>query len=308
MKQDSKIYVSGHNGMVGSAIVRTLKSRGYTNIVTRTHRELDLINQRAVIDFFEKERPEYVFLAAAKVGGILVNSVRPAEFIYENLMIQCNAIHATCVNGVKKLLFLGSSCVYPKLAPQPIKEEYLLTSSLEPSNEAYAIAKIAGIRMCKHYNQQYGTNFLSVMPTNLYGPGDNYDPETSHAMPALLMKFKNAVANNEQQLEVWGSGNPRREFLHVDDAAEACVFLMEQYNASDISDLVNIGTGTDITIRDLAYMLKTIANYKGDIVFDTNKPDGTLQKVLDVSRINNLCWHASISLEDGITRTYRELP
>ena len=307
MKQDSKIYVAGHHGMVGSAIVRTLLSRGYNNIITRTHSELDLINQQAVNDFFEEEKPEHVFLAAAKVGGILANSMYPAEFIYENLMVQCNTIHAAYINGVKKLLFLGSSCVYPGQAPQPIKEEYLLSSSLEPSNEAYAIAKIAGIRMCKHYNQQYGTNFLSVMPTNLYGPGDNYDPETSHAMPALIMKFKEAIAYNKSQIEVWGSGNPRREFLHVDDAAEACVFLMERYNTSDISDLVNIGTGTDITIHNLAYMLKTIVNYKGDIVFNTNKPDGTLKKLLDVSKINDLGWKASISLEDGITRTYREL-
>ena len=308
MKQDSKIYVAGHNGMVGSAIVRTLKSKGYTNIITASHSKLDLTNQQAVNDFFEEEKPEHVFLAAAKVGGILANSMYPAEFIYENLMVQCNTIHAAYTTNVKKLLFLGSSCVYPGQAPQPIKEECLLTSALEPSNEAYAIAKIAGIRMCKHYNQQYGTNFISVMPTNLYGPGDNYDLETSHVMAALIMKFKNAVANNEQQLEVWGSGNPRREFLHVDDAAEACVFLMERYNASDISDLINVGTGTDITIRDLVYMLKTIVNYKGDIVFDTNKPDGTLKKLLDVTRINNLGWKASISLENGITRTYRELP
>ena len=308
MKQDSKIYVAGHNGMVGSAIVRTLKSKGYTNIITASHSKLDLTNQQAVNDFFEEEKPEHVFLAAAKVGGILANSMYPAEFIYENLMVQCNTIHAAYTTNVKKLLFLGSSCVYPGQAPQPIKEECLLTSALEPSNEAYAIAKIAGIRMCKHYNQQYGTNFISVMPTNLYGPNDNYDLETSHVMAALIMKFKNAVANNEQQLEVWGSGNPRREFLHVDDAAEACVFLMERYNASDISDLINVGTGTDITIRDLAYMLKTIVNYKGDIVFDTNKPDGTLKKLLDVTRINNLGWKASISLENGITRTYRELP
>ena len=308
MKQDSKICVSGHNGMVGSAIVRTLVKRGYTNIITRTHGELDLTNQQDVTDFFEAEKPEYVFLAAAKVGGILVNSMYPAEFIYDNLMIQTNVIHASYVTGVKKLLFLGSSCVYPKMAPQPIKEEYLLTSALEPSNEAYAIAKIAGIRLCKHYNHQYGTNFVSVMPTNLYGTGDNYDLESSHVMPALIRKFNEAEIYNEPEVVVWGSGKPRREFLHVDDAAEACVYLMEHFNVSGISELINIGVGKDVTIRELAELIKDIIDYKGKITFDTTKPDGTPRKLLDVSSMEKLGWHASISLRDGITRTYRELP
>lgn len=307
MNQNSKIYVAGHNGMVGSAIVRTLKSRGYENIIIRTHNELDLINQQQVNDFFEEEKPEYVFLAAAKVGGILANSTYPAEFIYENLMVQCNAIHASYITGVKKLLFLGSSCVYPKLAPQPLKEEYLLSNALEPSNEAYAVAKIAGIRMCKHYNQQYCTNFMSVMPTNLYGPGDNYNLETCHVMAALIKKFHNANVNNETELVVWGTGTPRREFLYVDDAAEACVFLMESYNASDINDLINIGSGVDSTINTLVETIKNVTKYKGNIVHDLSKPDGTPQKLLDVSKINNLGWKATTPLAYGIKTTYEGL-
>ena len=307
MKHDSKIYVSGHNGMVGLAIVRILVERGYNNIITRTHNELDLINQQEVNDFFEKEQPEYVFLAAAKVGGILANSMYPAEFIYENLMIQSNVIHASHTTGVKKLLFLGSSCVYPKMAPQPIKEEDLLTSALEPSNEAYAVAKIAGIRMCKHYNQQYGTNFISVMPTNLYGPNDNYDLETSHVMAALIYKFREAKLHNKSNVTIWGTGSPRREFLYVDDAAEACVFLMESYNASQIDNIINIGSGTDSTITSIAEMIKQVTGYNGEIVHDFSKPDGTPQKLLDVSKINDLGWKASTPLMYGIKKTYEGL-
>jgi len=300
----SKIYIPGHRGMVGSAINRKLEAKGYHNLLTRTHSELDLTNQQEVNEFFEEMRPEYVFLAAAKVGGILANSTYPAEFIYENLMIEANVIHAAYTHGVKKLLFLGSSCIYPKLAPQPLKEEYLLTGELEVTNEAYAIAKIAGIRLCKHYNEQYGTNFISVMPTNLYGPNDNYDPETSHAMAALIRKFHDAKVNDARQVVVWGTGSPMREFLHVDDMADACVYLMENYDASDIGEFVNIGVGEDLTIRDLAEMIKDIVGYEGEIVFDTSKPDGTPRKLLDVTKLHNLGWHAKISLEDGIKQAY----
>jgi len=300
----SKIYIPGHCGMAGSAIHRNLKSRGYTNIITRTHSELDLTNQQAVNNFFEAERPEYVFLAAAKVGGILANSTYPAEFIYENLMIEANVIHGTYNCGVKKLLFLGSSCIYPRLAPQPLKEDYLLTGELEVTNEAYAVAKIAGIRMCKHYNQQYGTNFISVMPTNLYGPGDNYDPETSHVMAALIRKFHEAKMKDAPQVVVWGTGAPRREFMHVDDMADACVYLMEDYDATDIGEFVNIGIGEDLTIRELAKLIKDIIGYGGEIVYDTSKPDGTPQKLLDVSRLHGLGWEARISLRDGIKQAY----
>ena len=307
MKQDSRIYVAGHLGMVGSAIVHTLLSRGYTNIITRTHNELDLINQHEVNDFFEREKPEYVILAAAKVGGILANSMYPAEFIYENLMIQCNVIHAAYINGIEKLLFLGSSCVYPKMAPQPLKEEYLLTGELEVTNEAYAVAKIAGIRMCKHYNQQYGTNFISVMPTNLYGPGDNYDLETSHVMAALIRKFCEAKLHNKPNVTIWGTGTPRREFLYVDDAAEACVFLMENYNASQIDNIINIGSGTDSTISSIAEKIKQVTDFNGEILHDSSKPDGTPQKLLDVSKINNLGWKASSSITYGIKKTFEGL-
>lgn len=304
MDYDSKIYIPGHRGMAGSAIKRTLESRGYTNIITRTHPELDLTNQQAVNDFFETQRPEYVFLAAAKVGGILVNSTHPAEFIYENLMIEANVIHAAYTYGVKKLLFLGSSCIYPRLAPQPLKEEYLLTGELEVTNEAYAVAKIAGIRMCKHYNQQYGMNFIPVMPTNLYGPNDNYDPETSHAMAALIHKFYEAKRNSAPQVTVWGTGTPRREFLYVDDMADACVYLMENYDASDIGEFVNIGVGEDLTIRELAELIGEIVGYEGDIMYDTTKPDGTPQKLLDVNKLHGLGWKARISLRDGIRQAY----
>ena len=304
MTPTSKIYIPGHSGMVGSAIHQKLESKGYQNLLTRTHSELDLTNQQAVNNFFEEMRPEYVFLAAAKVGGIMANSTYPAEFIYENLMIEANVIHAAYTHGVKKLLFLGSSCIYPKLAPQPLKEEYLLTGELEVTNEAYAIAKIAGIRLCKHYNEQYGTNFISVMPTNLYGPDDNYDPETSHAMAALIRKFHDAKVNDASQVVVWGTGSPMREFLHVADMADACVYLMENYDASDIGEFVNIGVGEDLTIRDLAELIKDIVGYEGEIVFDTSKPDGTPRKLLDVTKLHNLGWQAKISLEDGIKQAY----
>ncbi|MDK2892496.1 GDP-L-fucose synthase [Methanohalophilus sp.] len=258
MDKTDKIYIAGHRGMVGSAICRNLRSKGYTDLITRTHSELDLTNQQAVNEFFKSEKPEYVFLAAAKVGGILANSTYPAEFIYDNLMIEANVIHAAYTYGIKKLLFLGSSCIYPKFAPQPLKEEYLLTGELEPTNEAYAIAKIAGIRLCKHYNQQYGTNFISVMPTNLYGPNDNFDLETSHVMPALIRKFHEAKINNEPEVTIWGSGSPKREFLHVDDMADACIYLMENYDYQDIGEFVNIGTGKDLSIKELAELIKDV--------------------------------------------------
>lgn len=307
MKQHSKIFIAGHNGMVGSAIVRNLESRGYDNILTRSHEKLDLKNQLYVNDFFKSEKPEYVFLAAATVGGILANSTYPAEFIYDNLMIQCNVIQASYINNVKKLLFLGSSCIYPGLAPQPLKEKYLLSGPLEPTNEAYAVAKIAGIRMCKHYNQQYGTNFISVMPTNLYGPNDNYDLETSHVMAALIFKFHEAKLHNKPSVTIWGTGSPRREFLHVDDAANAFMYLMENFNASEVDNLVNIGVGSDISIKELAELVKEVSQYEGDIVYDTSKPNGTPQKLLDMSKMNNLHWKPEISLRKGITSTYREL-
>lgn len=305
MNLNSKIYIAGHRGLVGSAIKRKLESKGYNNLVYRTHSELDLTNQQAVNEFFESERPEYVFLAAAKVGGILANSTYPAEFIYENLMIEANVIHAAHKYGVEKLLFLGSSCIYPKLASQPMKEEYLLTGELEITNEAYAIAKIAGIRLCKHYNQQYDTNFISVMPTNLYGQNDNFDLETSHVMPALIRKFHEAKINNEPEVVVWGTGSPRREFLHVDDMADACVYLMENYDASDIGEFVNIGVGKDLTIKELVEMIGDIVGYGGRIVYDTSKPDGTPQKLLDVTKLGGLGWEAKISLRDGIEQTYK---
>jgi len=304
MNPQSPIYLPGHCGMAGSAILRNLESKGYNNIITRSHSELDLTNQQAVNTFFEAERPEYVFLAAAKVGGILANSTYPAEFIYENLMIEANVIHAAYTYSVKKLLFLGSSCIFPRLAPQPLKEKYLLTGELEVTNEAYAVAKIAGIRMCKHYNQQYGTNFISVMPTNLYGSEDNYNPETSHVMAALIRKFHEAKMNNAPQVVVWGSGAPRREFLHADDMADACVYLMENCDAGDIGEFVNVGVGKDLTIRELAELIRDIVGYEGRIVYDTSKPDGTPQKLLDVSRLHGLGWDARISLRDGIGQAY----
>lgn len=307
MEIKSKIYIAGHRGMVGSAIIRNLESKAYTHLISRTHEELDLTNHQDVNHFFELEKPEYVFLAAAKVGGILANSTYPAEFIYENLMIEANVIHAAYKHGVKKLVFLGSSCIYPKFAHQPMKEEYLLTGELEETNEAYAIAKIAGIRLCKHYNQQYGTNLISVMPTNLYGPNDNFDLETSHVMPALIRKFHEAKLNNAPQVVVWGTGTPRREFMHVDDMADACVYLMENYDAEDIGEFVNIGVGEDVTIRELAELIKDIVGYRGEIVYDSSKPDGTPQKLLDVSRLHGLGWKAKTSLRDGIKNVYNDI-
>ena len=287
MNKESKIYVAGHRGMVGSAIVRRLQKEGYNNIVTRTSKELDLRNQAQVEAFFTEEKPEYVFLAAAKVGGILANNTYKTEFIYDNLMIEANVIHAAHKNNVTKLLFLGSSCIYPKMSPQPIKEEYLLSGYLEPTNQPYAIAKIAGIELCQDYHAQYGDNFISVMPTNLYGPNDNYDLKNSHVLPALLRKFHTAKINNLPQVEIWGTGSPKREFLHVDDLADACFYLMQNYNQPD---LVNIGTGEDISIKDLALLIKDITGYEGELTFDTSKPDGTPRKLLDVSKLHGLGW------------------
>jgi GDP-L-fucose synthase len=301
MNKDSKIYVAGHRGLVGSAIMRKLQQEGYTNIITRTHKELDLTNQAQTQEFFEKEKPEYVFLAAAKVGGIHANNTYPADFAYINIMIESNVIKASYDYGVKKLLFLGSSCIYPKLCPQPIKEEYLLTGSLEKTNEAYAIAKIAGLKMCQYFNRQYGTNYISVMPTNLYGPNDNFDLETSHVLPALIRKFHEAKINNKPYVEVWGTGTPRREFLYVDDLADAVVYLMNNYNENEP---LNIGTGKDITIKELAELIKEIVGYEGEIKFDTTKPDGTPRKLLDVSRLHNAGWEHKITLREGIENTY----
>jgi GDP-L-fucose synthase len=303
MDQESKIYVAGHKGMVGSAILRHLQKEGFANFVFKTSDELDLRDQLSVADFFLKEKPEYVFLAAAKVGGILANNTYRAEFLYDNLEIQNNVIHQAWKNDVKKLMFLGSSCIYPKLAPQPLKEEYLLTGLLESTNEPYAIAKITGIKMCDAYRSQYGCNFISVMPTNLYGPNDNYDLNNSHVLPALLRKFHEAKTESKSEVVVWGTGAPRREFLHVDDMAEACVFLMKNYNEPG---LINIGTGEDISIKELAEMIKGVTGYKGEIVFDTSKPDGTPRKLLDVSKLAQSGWRYSIPLERGIEEVYRE--
>lgn len=299
---DSSIYVAGHTGLVGSALVRKLQAEGYRNLILRTSGELDLCDGRAVDIFFEAERPDYVFLAAAKVGGIWANSHRPAEFIHDNLLIETNVIHCSYMHEVKKLLFLGSSCIYPKDAGQPIKEEYLMTGPLEPTNDAYAIAKIAGIKMCQSYNYQYGTNFISAMPTNLYGPNDDFDLENSHVLPALIRKFHEAKESAAPSVTVWGTGKPRREFLHVDDLADACLFLMRCY---DESALINIGWGEDLTIRDLAVTIKDVVDYRGSIEFDHTKPDGMARKQLDVSRLNKLGWKAEISLRDGLTATYK---
>ncbi|WP_418512675.1 GDP-L-fucose synthase family protein [Corallibacter sp.] len=342
MKKDSKIYVAGHRGLVGSAIVENLKSKGYTNLITRTHSELDLTNQVAVEDFFKSEKPEYVFLAAAKVGGIVANNVYRADFIYANMMIQNNVIHQSYLNGVSKLLFLGSTCIYPKNAPQPMKEEYLLTDTLEYTNEPYAIAKIAGIKTCESYNLQYGTNFISVMPTNLYGPNDNFDLEKSHVLPALIRKIYLAKMLNENNfdavisdtgfetieeakaylskfgvsensVEIWGTGAPKREFLWSKDMADACVFIMENREFSDTysendSEIrnthINIGTGKEVSIKELAETIKNIIGFKGDLVFNTDKPDGTMRKLTDVSKLNSLGWKHSVELEDGIKKVY----
>ncbi len=302
MQKNDKIYIAGHRGLVGSAIMQALQNRGYSNFVTRTHAELDLTNQQAVRDFYQQEKPDYVFLAAARVGGIVANDSYPAEFIYKNLMIESNLIHGAYENNVKKLLFLGSTCIYPKMAPQPLKEEYLLTGPLEPTNEWYAVAKIAGIKLCQAYRLQYGCNFISVMPTNLFGPNDNFDLNSSHVMPALMRKFHEAKLNNTPQVEVWGTGTPRREFCHVEDCADACIYLMNNYNEADI---VNIGVGKDISIGELAEMVKQVVGYEGEIVFDRSKPDGTPRKLVDATKILGLGWQPGIALREGVTTTYQ---
>jgi len=303
LEKNEKIYVAGHRGMVGSAIYRKLKKEGFSNFVTRTSAELDLRDQLQVADFFKQEKPEYVFLAAAKVGGIIANDTYRAEFLFDNLQIQNNVIHNAYLNGVKKLMFLGSSCIYPKLAPQPLKEEYLLTGLLEPTNEPYAIAKIAGIKMCDAYRDQYGCNFISVMPTNLYGYNDNYHPENSHVLPALIRRFHEAKGQNKPFVTIWGTGSPKREFLFADDLAEACYYLMQNYNEPG---LVNIGTGEDISIKDLAILIKTIIEYPGEIQFDTTKPDGTPRKLMDVTKLHNKGWKHKIELEEGIKLAYKD--
>ncbi|MEO8949216.1 MAG: GDP-L-fucose synthase [Mucilaginibacter sp.] len=303
MDKNSRIYVAGHKGMVGSAIHRKLKKEGFNNIITRTSSELDLRNQQAVADFFKQEKPEYVFLAAAKVGGIIANNTYRADFLYENLQIQNNVIHSSYLNNVKKLLFLGSSCIYPKLAPQPLKEEYLLTGLLEETNEPYAIAKIAGIKMCDAYRAQYGCNYISVMPTNLYGYNDNYHPQNSHVLPALIRRFHEAKEQNASYVTIWGSGTPKREFLFADDMAEACYYLMQNY---DEAGLINIGTGEDLSIKDLALLIKSIIGYNGEIQFDVTKPDGTPRKLMDVSKLHSRGWKHTIELKDGIKLAYQD--
>lgn len=303
MDKDSKIFIAGHRGMVGSAIVRKLESLGYENLLLRNSQELDLRKQKAVEEFFFEENPDYVFLAAAKVGGIQANNVYRAEFLYDNLMIEANIIHAAYKFSTQKLLFLGSSCIYPKFAPQPLKEEYLLSGALEPTNEPYAIAKIAGIKLCETYRDQYGCNFIAAMPTNLYGPNDNYDLENSHVLPALIRKFHEARLKGENTVELWGSGSPLREFLHVDDLAEASVFLMQHYNGKDF---VNVGTGSDLSIRELAELVKECVGFEGQINWNTNKPDGTPRKLMDVSKIQQLGWKHKIELRDGIALTYED--
>ncbi|WP_368244259.1 GDP-L-fucose synthase family protein [Clostridium tertium] len=301
MNKDSKIYVAGHRGLVGSAIVRELNKKGYINIIGKTHKELDLMDALAVENFFKDEKPEYVFLAAAKVGGIYANSTYPADFIYENLQIQNNVIGNAYKYGVKKLMFLGSSCIYPKMCPQPIKEEYLLSGYLEETNEAYALAKISGLKMCQYFNKQYGTNFISVMPTNLYGPYDNFHPEHSHVMPALIRRFHEAKVNGAKEVVVWGSGKPLREFLYSEDMADACIYLMENYEGNDF---FNIGTGKEITIKGLAELIKEVVGYGGEIVWDSSKPDGTPRKLLDVSRLESQGWKYKMELKDGVKEAY----
>ncbi|HEX2682436.1 MAG TPA: GDP-L-fucose synthase [Ferruginibacter sp.] len=301
MEKTAKIYVAGHRGLVGSAIVRKLSAEGFTNIISRTSKELDLRDQQQVNDFFEQEKPEYVFLAAAKVGGIMANNTYKAEFIYDNLMIEANIIHAAYKNAVKKLLFLGSSCIYPKQSPQPMKEEYLLTGLLEPTNEPYAIAKITGIKLCEFYREQYGCNFISAMPTNLYGPNDNYDLQNSHVLPALIRRFHEAKESNAPDVTLWGTGAPMREFLYVDDLADACLFLMEKYNESQF---VNIGTGEDITIKGLVEQVKELTGFTGEVKWDETKPDGTFRKLMDVSKMDGLGWKYRTSLAEGLQKTY----
>ena len=317
MNLNAKIYVAGHRGLVGSALMRQLTTQGYNNIVTRTHAELDLTNQLAVANFFEVEKPEYVILAAAKVGGIHANNTYPAEFIHENLAIQANVIHQAYVNGVKRLLFLGSSCIYPRDCPQPIKEEYLLTGELEPTNRPYALAKIAGIEMCWSYNRQYSTQYLAVMPTNLYGPSDNYHAENSHVIPAMLRRFHEAKSNNQPTVTLWGTGTPRREFLYSDDMAAACVHVLNLADAdfmpllpsqrnNGTAPLLNIGSGSDLTMAELAHKIKTVVSFNGDIIFDSTKPDGTMRKLMDSSRLNQLGWQSSMALDDGLKAAYED--
>lgn len=303
MEINSKIYVAGHNGMVGSAVCRALVKAGFTNIISRSSKELDLRNQAAVAHFFETEKPDYVFLAAAKVGGIVANNTYRAEFLHDNLCIQNNIIHQSYLNGVKKLMFFGSSCIYPKLAPQPLKEDYLLTGLLEPTNEPYAIAKIAGIKMCEAYRDQYQCNYISVMPTNLYGYNDNYHPENSHVLPALIRKFHEAKEKQQPEVEIWGSGTPLREFMFADDLASAALFLMLHYNEKQF---VNIGVGHDISIKDLAYLVKKVIGYQGELVFNTSKPDGTPRKLMDVSLLHGLGWKHQVELEEGIALAYQD--
>jgi GDP-L-fucose synthase len=309
MDKSAKIYIAGHRGLVGSAITRKLEAEGYNNLIGKTHQELDLLDQNAVGEFFRNEKPDYVILAAAKVGGIIANNTYPAQFIYENLQIQNNIIHNAYLNGVKKLLFLGSSCIYPQLAPQPLREEYLLTGTLEPTNEPYAIAKIAGIKMCQSYNRQYGTNFIAVMPTNLYGSNDNFDPVNSHVLPALIRRFHEAKASGAPEVTVWGTGTVRREFLFVDDMADGCIFLMNNFNPTKEQNeagqiFLNLGTGKDYTIKEIAEMIKRIVGFNGEIVWDTSKPDGTPQKLLDLTAIHELGWKHTIDLEPGLQLTY----
>ena len=306
MKPDKKVYVAGHRGLVGSAIVRRLQAGGYSDIIRRIHAEIDLTDQRAVNEFFENEKPQFVFIAAAKVGGIYANNTYRADFIYQNLMIESNIIHASYRHGVKKLLFLGSSCIYPKHAPQPMKEEHLLTGLLEPTNEPYAIAKIAGIKMCGAYNRQYGTNFMSAMPTNLYGPGDNYDLKNSHVLPALIRKMHEAKVQGAKEVVVWGSGTPKREFLYSDDLADASVFLMERYNAGDVGEFVNIGAGKEITIREAAELIAEVVGFLGTLVFDRSQPDGMPRKLLDSSRLRALGWQAKTGFREGLTEAYAD--
>ena len=317
MNKDAKIYIAGHRGLVGSALMRQLNAQGYSNIVTRTHAELDLTNQAGVVDFFESEKPNYVILAAAKVGGIHANNTYPAEFIFSNTAIQTNVIHQSYVSGVKRLLFLGSSCIYPRDCPQPIKEGYMLTGQLEPTNRPYALAKIAGIEMCWSYNRQYGTQYLAAMPTNLYGAGDNYHLENSHVIPALIRKFHEAKINNKSSVAVWGSGTPKREFLYSDDMAEACIFIMNLADqdfkpllASDRNDglppIINLGSGSDLTIAELASSVKEVVGFKGDVLFDQTQPDGTTRKLMDSSRLNQLGWKVSTQLGDGLNQTYQD--
>ena len=303
MRPEGKIYIAGHRGMVGSAILRTLEKKGFQNFITKTSDQLDLRNQQAVFDFFASEKPDYVFLAAAKVGGIVANNTFRAEFIYDNITLQNNVIHAAYMNQVEKLMFLGSSCIYPKMAAQPMSEDALLTGLLEPTNEPYAIAKIAGIKMCEAYRDQYGCNFISVMPTNLYGTNDNYDLQNSHVLPAMIRKFHEAKINGNPTVEIWGTGSPKREFLHADDMAAACVFLMQTYNEKGF---LNIGTGEDISIKDLAILVKKIVGFEGELVFNTSKPDGTPRKLMNVEKLHALGWRHSIELEDGIRSAYQD--